>query len=102
VYLAFIKKDVIWAGFDEALVLSANGPISEGSTENLFMIRNAVIITPPVTDSILEGINRRILMCLAREKLGIEVVESPIERTAVYICDKLFHSSTTAQMTAVA
>lgn len=98
---AFIKSDALLAGFDEALVLTNEGHISEGSAENVFIVRDGVLITPPVTENILEGITRRTVIQLAREELGIEVVERPIDRTEVYICDELFLTGTAAQITAV-
>ncbi len=98
---AFIKTDALRAGFDEALVLTQEGHISEGSAENIFMVRDGVLITPPVTENILEGITRRSIMELAREVLGIPVVERPIDRTEVYICDELFMTGTAAQVTAI-
>ncbi len=98
---AFIKSDALLAGFDEALVLTNEGHISEGSAENIFIVRDGVLITPPVTENILEGITRRTVIQLAREELGIEVVERPIDRTEVYICDELFLTGTAAQITAV-
>ena len=58
---ALIKTDAVRAGFDEALVLNHDGHISEGSAENLFMLRRGRLITPPVTDNILEGITRRLI-----------------------------------------
>ncbi|MCF6277455.1 MAG: branched-chain amino acid transaminase [Anaerolineales bacterium] len=98
---AFIKTDAQRAGFDEALVLTQAGHISEGSAENVFMLRNGALITPPVTENILEGITRRSVMELAREELGLEVIERPIDRTEVYICDELFMTGTAAQITAI-
>ena len=98
---AFIKTDALRAGFDEALVLTQAGHISEGSAENVFMVRDGVLITPPVTENILEGITRNSVMELAREELGLEVVERPIDRTEVYICDELFMTGTAAQITAI-
>lgn len=98
---AFIKTDAMLAGFDEALVLTQEGHISEGSAENVFIVRDGVLITPPVTENILEGITRRSIIELAREELGIPVVERPIDRTEVYICDELFLTGTAAQVTAV-
>jgi branched-chain amino acid aminotransferase len=81
---AFIKTDAIRAGYDEAIVLNADGHISEGSAENFFMVRGGVLVTPPVTDNILEGITRRTVIQLAREELGMTVVERPIDRTEIY------------------
>jgi len=98
---ALIKTDAMRAGFDEALVLTNEGHISEGSAENVFMLRDGVLVTPPITDNILEGITRRTIITLARELLGLEVVERPIDRTEVYLCEELFLTGTAAQVTAV-
>jgi branched-chain amino acid aminotransferase len=98
---AFIKTDAVRAGFDEALVLTQEGHISEGSAMNFFMIRDGVLVTPPVTENILEGISRRSVIELAREELNMNVVERPVDRTEVYLCDELFMTGTAAQVTAV-
>ncbi len=98
---ALIKSDAELAGFDEALVLTQDGHVSEGSAENIFIVRDGVLITPPVTDNILEGITRRTIIQLAREELGLPVVERPIDRTEIFICDELFLTGTAAQVTAV-
>jgi len=98
---ALIKTDALRAGFDEALVLTQDGHISEGSAMNVFVVRNGELITPPVTDNILEGITRRSIMTLARQELGIPVVERSIDRTEIYLCDEIFMTGTAAQVTAV-
>ena len=98
---AFIKTDAVRSGFDEALVLSQDGHLSEGSAENVFIVRDDVLITPPVSENILEGITRRTVMALAQEELGLRVHERTIDRSEVYICDELFLTGTAAQVTAV-
>ncbi|MBI3159149.1 MAG: branched-chain amino acid transaminase [Chloroflexi bacterium] len=98
---AFIKTDAVRAGFDEALVLNVDGHLSEGSAENIFMVRDGKLITPPVTDNILEGITRRSVIELAREELKLDVLERHIDRTEVYLCDEFFMTGTAAQVTAV-
>jgi branched-chain amino acid aminotransferase len=98
---AFIKTDALRAGFDEALVLTQDGHVSEGSAENLFMVRDGVLITPPITDNVLEGITRRSVMELAEKELELTVVERSIDRTEVFICDELFMTGTAAQVTAI-
>lgn len=98
---ALIKTDAIRAGFDEALVLNQDGHLSEGSAMNIFMLRDGVIVTPPITDNILEGITRRTVIELAREELKLPVVERSIDRTEVYLCDEFFMTGTAAQITAV-
>ena len=98
---ALIKTDAQRAGFDEALVLNQDGHISEGSAMNIFMVRDGVVITPPVTDNILEGITRRTAMELAKNELGLPVVERSIDRTELFICDELFMTGSAAQIVAV-
>ncbi|HSG45222.1 MAG TPA: branched-chain amino acid transaminase [Anaerolineales bacterium] len=98
---ALIKTDANRSGFDEALVLDNNGHISEGSAMNIFMLRDGVLVTPPVTDNILEGITRRSVIELARNELGLEVIERSIDRTEVFISEEIFMTGTAAQITAV-
>jgi len=98
---AMIKTDASRAGFDEALVLNQDGHISEGSAMNVFMVRDGVLVTPPITENILEGITRRSVMELAKNELGLSVVERPIDRTEVYVCDELFMTGTAAEVTIV-
>ena len=98
---AFIKTDAMRSGFDEALVLTQAGHLSEGSAENIFMVRDGVLYTPAVYENILEGITRRSIMELAAKELGMEVVERPIDRTEIYICDEFFMTGTAAQVTAI-
>lgn len=97
---AFIKTDAVRAGFDEAIVLTADGHISEGSAENLFMVRDGVVYTPPITDNILEGITRRSIIELARHE-GYSVIERSIDRTEVFLADEMFMTGTAAQVTAI-
>ncbi len=98
---ALIKTDAVRAGFDEALVLDTNGHVSEGSAMNIFMVRDGVLITPPVTDNILEGITRKSIIELARNELGLQVVERSIDRTEVFICEEFFMTGTAAEVTVV-
>ncbi len=98
---ALVKTDASLAGFDEALVLDQSGHVVEGSAMNVFMVRDGMLITPPVTDNILEGITRRSIIELARNELGLTVVERSIDRSEVFICDELFMTGTAAQITVV-
>jgi branched-chain amino acid aminotransferase len=98
---ALAKSDAVRAGFDEALVLNQDGHVSEGSAMNFFIVRDGVLITPPYTDNILEGITRRTVMELARNEMNLEVIERSVDRTEIYICDELFMTGTAAQVTAV-
>ena len=98
---ALAKSEAQLNGFDEAIVLTSDGHVSEGSAENLFIVKRGVLITPPVTDNILEGITRARLMEIARDDLGIEVLERSIDRTELYIADEVFLCGTGAQISPV-
>lgn len=98
---ALAKTDAVLAGYDEALVLTQTGDVSEGSAENFFVVRNGTLITPPVTSNILEGITRDTIITLAREELGLETIERPINRSEVYICDEAFLTGTGVQVAAI-
>ena len=98
---ALIKTDAARAGFDDALVLTQDGHLAEGSAMNIFMVRDGVLVTPPVTDNILEGITRRSVMELAKNELGLTVVERSIDRSEIYICEEFFLTGTAAQITVV-
>ena len=98
---ALIKTDANRAGFDEAIVLDNHGHVSEGSAMNIFMVRDGVLVTPPITDNILEGITRRSIIEIARNELGLEVVERSIDRTEVFIAEEMFMTGTAAQVVAV-
>ena len=99
---AFIKSEALMNGFDEAIVLNQNGHVSEGSAENLFMVRNGKLITPPITSNILEGITRRTVIELAAAELGIQTEQREIDRTELYVCDELFFCGTGVQVAAIA
>jgi branched-chain amino acid aminotransferase len=98
---AFAKTDAVLAGYDEALVLTLTGHISEGSAENFFMVREGQLITPPVTSNILEGITRATIMQLAWEEMGLPTVERSIDRSEVYICEEALLCGTGVQICAV-
>lgn len=98
---AFAKSEAQLNGFDEAIVLTADGHVSEGSAENLFIVRGGTLITAPVSDNILEGITRRRLMEIARDDLGVAVVERSIDRTELYAADEVFLCGTGAQISPV-
>ena len=98
---ALAKSDAALSGFDEALVLTQDGHLSEGSAMNIFMVKNGVLITPPITENILEGITRRSAIELASQEMGLPVIERQIDRTEVYLCDEFFMTGTAAQIVAV-
>ena len=98
---ALIKSDAMLSGFDDAIALNQNGHVSEGSAANFMMVRDGVVITPPITSNLLEGITRRSLIELIRNELGIELVEREIDRSELYLCDEAFYCGTGAQVTAI-
>ena len=98
---ALAKSEAQLNGFDEAIVLTADGHVSEGSAENLFIVKGGVLITPPVTDNILEGITRRRLLEIARDELGVATTERTIDRTELYTADEVFLCGTGAQISPV-
>jgi branched-chain amino acid aminotransferase len=98
---ALAKSEALENGFDEAIVLTESGHVSEGSAENVFVLKDGVFVTPPVTDDILEGVTRRLVIGLIREELAVPVVERSIDRTELYTCDELFLCGTGAQVSPV-
>ncbi|HFD39990.1 MAG TPA: branched-chain amino acid transaminase [Anaerolineae bacterium] len=98
---AFAKTDAVLSGYDEALVLTQTGHISEGSAENFFMVRDGLLITPPITSNILEGVTRDTIIRLAQEELGLPVIERSIDRSEVYVCDEAFLVGTGVQVAAI-
>jgi len=97
---AFAKSEAHWNGYDEAIVLNHDGHVAEGSAMNLFVVRHGKLITPPVSDNILEGITRGSILQLAHD-LGIDTVERSIDRTELYIADEVLFCGTGAQVAAV-
>ena len=97
---ALIKMEALADGYAEGIALDVSGNVSEGSGQNIFMVRDGVIYTPPLGSSILGGITRDSIMTLARD-LGYTVTESIIPREALYIADELFFVGTAAEVTPV-
>jgi branched-chain amino acid aminotransferase len=97
---ALAKSEAQLNGFDEAIVLTQDGHVSEGSAENLFIVRDGTLITPAVTDNVLEGITRGRLIAMAGD-LAIPVVQRSIDRTELYQADEVFLCGTGAQVSAV-
>lgn len=98
---ALAKTEAQLSGFDEAIMLNADGHVSEGSGENIFIIRNGKIITPSPSDNILEGITADTVVELAKNEFGIETVQRQIDRTELYIADEIFMTGTAAHLTPV-
>ncbi|MES1241501.1 MAG: branched-chain amino acid transaminase [Acidobacteriota bacterium] len=95
-----IKIEAITNGYVEGIALDSGGYVSEGSGENLFLVRDGVLVTPPLAASLLHGITRDTVMTLAREQ-GIEVREEMVSRAQLYTCDELFLTGTAAEITPV-
>ncbi len=95
-----IKMEALANGYAEGIALDADGHVSEGSGENLFLVRNGVVYTPPLTSSILSGITRDTVMTLLRE-MGVEVREQVLPREMLYIADELFFTGTAAEVTPI-
>ena len=98
---ALAKTEAVEAGYDEAIVLTIEGHVSEGSAENLFMYKDGVFVTPPVTDDILEGVTRKLMIGMIRDELGKTVIERSIDRTELYTCEELLLCGTGAQISPV-
>ncbi|HMK39150.1 MAG TPA: aminotransferase class IV, partial [Bacteroidota bacterium] len=98
---ALAKSDAQLSGFDEAIVLSEDGHVSEGSAENIFLVRNGVVITPPISENILEGITRRTVINLLKDEMGLDVVERSVDRTELFLADEVFFTGTGVQVIAV-
>jgi branched-chain amino acid aminotransferase len=100
VNMAFQKTEAELNGFDEAVVLTADGHVNESSAANLFMVRDGVAITPPVSDDLLEGVTRKALMELMTNE-GIPVLERSIDRSELYVADEIFVCGTGVQVSPV-
>ncbi len=95
---ALSKSTASLAGFDDAIFLTEEGKVSEGSAMNLFIIRNQELITSATTENILEGITRSLVMQIAEEDLGLKVISRPIDRSELYLADEAFFVGTGAQV----
>jgi branched-chain amino acid aminotransferase len=93
------KREALKDGYDEAMLLDTDGYVAEGSGENVFIVRNGKIKTPPLT-AILEGITRDTIIQLARER-GIPIVEERFTRDELYIADEAFFTGTAAEITPI-
>jgi len=98
---ALASLEVLQNGYDEAIFLTHDGKVCEGPGENIFLVKKGKLVTPPLSDDILEGITRDTVMTLAREELGMEVVERSVSRTELYNSQEVFFSGTAMEVTAV-
>lgn len=98
---ALAKSEALQNGFDEAIMLTHDGHVSEGSVENIFLFSHGEFVTPSVTDNILEGITRDTVMTLAADRLGYRTIERSVDRTELYTADEVFLCGTGAQIAPV-
>lgn len=95
-----MKVEAIQAGFKEAIALDVQGYVSEGSGENVFIVRDGIVFTPPISSSLLPGVTRASVIQLCKDS-GIEVKETNIPREMLYIADELFFTGTAAEVTPI-
>jgi len=95
------QMEAVRNGYDSTIFLNDNGKVSEGPGSCLFMVRDGVLITPPVTASILESITRNTIIQIAKDDLGLEVIERDIDRTELYIADEIFMCGTAVEIVPV-
>jgi branched-chain amino acid aminotransferase len=93
---ALAKSEAILNGFDEAIMLSHDGHVSEGSAENIFVVRKGVLYTPDASQNILEGCTRSTIMTLADAELGLRIVERAIDRSELFSADEVFLTGSAA------
>lgn len=99
---ALAKSEAIENGFDEAILLSHDGHVSEGSAENVFLVRRGVLYTPDPSQNVLEGCTRRAILDIARDEFGLPIVERSIDRGELYCADEIFFTGTAAGVAYVA
>jgi branched-chain amino acid aminotransferase len=98
---ALAKTEAVENGYDEAIMLNDDGHVSEGSGENIVMIRHGRLITPERSDNVLEGITLESIFELAREELGLDIIERTIDRSELYVADEVFLTGTAAHISPV-
>jgi branched-chain amino acid aminotransferase len=98
---ALIKMEAVKDGYTEGIALNPAGHISEGSGENIFLVRDGVLTTPALGNSILSGLTRNCVIRIATEILGLEVREESIPREALYIADEVFFTGSAAEITPI-
>lgn len=98
---ALAKSEAHTNGYDEAILLSHDGHVAEGSAENIFLVRRGVLYTPDPSQNVLEGCTRRAIIELAQNEFGLEVIERSIDRGELYSADEIFFTGTAAGVAAV-
>jgi len=99
---ALAKSEAVMNGFDEAILLSQDGHVSEGSAENVFIVRKGKLYTPDPAQNVLEGCTRQAIMDIAKEQFGIEVIERAIDRGELYAAEEAFFTGTAAGIAHIA
>ncbi|MBI4302928.1 MAG: branched-chain amino acid transaminase [Chloroflexi bacterium] len=99
---AFAKTEAIENGYDEAIMLSPDGHVSEGSGENIFFVIDGKLVTPATYNNILTGITRNTVIELAKNELGVETIERLVDRAELYTCQECFMTGTAAHITPIA
>ncbi|HEX9897327.1 MAG TPA: branched-chain amino acid transaminase [Dehalococcoidales bacterium] len=99
---ALAKTEAVSGGFDEAIMLNADGYVAEGSGENIFLMKNSKLFTPPGSDGPLIGITRNTVIQLAKNELGIDTIERHVDRIELYAAEEIFLTGTAAHITPVA
>jgi branched-chain amino acid aminotransferase len=95
---ALASDEVRRNGFDEAIFLTEDGHVAEGAASNVFLLREGRLVTPPVTENILEGITRASVIELARSELLLETVERPVDRSELYVAEEMFFTGTAVEL----
>jgi branched-chain amino acid aminotransferase len=95
-----IKMEALLDGYEEGIALNIRGHISEGSGENIFLIKDGAVVTPPLSSSVLPGITRDSVMTLFRE-MGVRVIEETVPRELLYVADEVFFTGSAAEVTPV-
>ena len=98
---ALAKTEALMSGYDEAILLNSQGYVTEGSGENIFLIRDGKAVTPSYNEHILEGITRRAVINLLKNDLVVRVEERPVARSELYVADEIFLTGTAAEVTPV-
>ena len=98
---ALAKTEAHNHGYEEAIMLNADGHVAEGSGENIFMLQDGALVTPPSSDNILVGITRATVIELAQAELGLPTIERTIDRSELYVADEVFMTGTAAHVTPI-
>jgi branched-chain amino acid aminotransferase len=98
---ALAKTEACENGYDEAILLTHDGHVAEGSGENVFLVIDGKLVTPPSSDNILLGITRDTIMKLAKNELGIDTIERTVDRSELYLAEECFFSGTAAHITPI-